>query len=258
MYKIKYLLLTASIVFTTAFAQSVNAQNIRSYKWSYVKMDSTFNPKNENLSGKIISKYKPTIDPLTETIGHSTEEMAAFTPESPLSNLAVDIIFSFANSYLRESSYSEQIDIALTNFGGMRTELPKGNINAFNILSIFPFNNNVVIIDLMGKDVREMLENFARRGRAEALSNVKIVIEQNKLKECLIGGKELDDNKLYKVATIDFLLGGGDGIYALKEAKNVTNTNAVLREIIIDYIKSETAAGREIESKVDGRVVIIK
>ena len=221
-------------------------------------MDSTFNPKNENLSGSIIAKYSPTIDPLMEKIGHTTEEMRVFTPESPLSNLAADIIYNFGDSYLHKNGCKKGLDLALTNFGGIRTDLPKGNINSFNILSIFPFNNNVVILDIKGAVLREMFENFAKKGRTEALSGVKVVIEHNKLKKLLIGGKKLKDNKMYKIATIDFLLGGGDGLYSLKKADKVTATNAVLRDVITNYIKAETAAGRDIDTKVDGRVVIIK
>lgn len=258
MNRIKQLIFTAVIILTSVFSQSINAQNISSYTWSYTKIDSTFNPKSENLSGSIIGKYSPTIDPLTETIGHTTEEMRAFTPESPLSNLAADIIYKFGNSYLEESGCKKGVDIAITNFGGIRTDLPKGAINSFNILSIFPFDNSVVILDVKGADIREMFENFARKGRTEALSGVKVVIEHNKLKELLIGGKKLKDNKIYKIATIDFLLGGGDGLYALKEADSVVTTDAVLRDVIISYIKSEEAAGRKISTKVDGRVVIIK
>jgi len=58
--------------------------------------------------------------------------------------------------------------------------------------------------------------------------------------------------------TIDYLLQVGGGPYAiLKEAKSRTPLNMTLRDAILNYVKSETAAGRPIRNAIDDRFVQI-
>lgn len=235
---------------------SAYGQKGKAITWSLVRMDSTWTPKGATAAGAIIGKYKPTIDPLTASIGYSVKELTKRAPESPLSNLAADIIFQYGQHYLDSLRKGETVDLAITNFGGIRTSLPAGEITSFDILSIFPFDNRIVILDLPGKYLREMLETFAKLERVEAMSGVEMEITDKQLKKCKIGGKDIDDNAVYQIATIDFLLGGGDKMYALKYATKVTETGTILMDAVIAYIKNETAHGRKINADTDGRVVM--
>ena len=68
--------------------------------------------------------------------------------------------------------------------------------------------------------------------------------------------QEIDPQKVYTIVTIDYLLRVGGGAYAiLKEAKSTTPLNITLRDAILNYVKSETAAGRPIRSVLDDRFV---
>ena len=134
----------------------------------------------------------------------------------------------------------------------------KGDVTPYDILSIFPFDNRVVILNIQGKYLRGLFENFAKRERVEAIGGMEIVINKGELEKALINGEPIDDNKFYNVATIDFLMNGGDNVYGLKNHKSVIETNALMRDVVIDYIKAETLAGRKIKGEEDGRVVIIK
>lgn len=255
----KSIFLAVSILFAAVLLpEQLNAQNQKNISWSIVKMDSTWNSQGDTKVKQIISKYKPTIDPLMVVIGSTDKELDKFPPESPLSNLSAGIIADCAQKYLAKKGTDTKVDIALTNFGGIRTSIPAGEITAFDILSVFPFDNRVVIVDLEGKYVRELLENFAKRGKVEALSGVEMVINQNQLEKCLVGGLPIDDHKIYKVASIDFLLTGGDSVYALKYASNVVETGIVLRDAVIEYIKDITRSGKKVTAEKDGRVVVKK
>ena len=106
--------------------------------------------------------------------------------------------------------------------------------------------------------LRELLENFARRERVEALSGVRLVIENRELKKALVAGEEIDDGRIYKVATIDFLLFGGSNAEAFKKCGSYVDTGVFMRDMVTDYIKDKTAAGMMIESGKDGRTVVIK
>ena len=67
---------------------------------------------------------------------------------------------------------------------------------------------------------------------------------------------EIDPEKIYTIVTIDYLLRLGGGAYAiLQEAKSTKPLDITLRDAILAYIKSETAAGRPIRGTVDNRFV---
>ena len=67
-----------------------------------------------------------------------------------------------------------------------------------------------------------------------------------------------DSNKTGKIVTIDFLLGGGDSVYALKYAHKTENCEVYMRDVVIDYIKNLSAQGKTVEAQLDGRAVVIK
>lgn len=237
----------------------VFAQNYKKAEWSQSKMDSTWDSAKGKATA-IIDKYKPAVDSLLIPIGQTKEELKAYPPEDKLSNLAGDIMLSFGTDYLKKSTgnASAKVDISITNFGGIRASMPEGNVTSFDIISIFPFDNKIMILDLEGKYVRELMENFAKRGRVEAMGGVRLVIDKNTLTECTVAGEPIDDSRIYKIVTIDFLLGGGDSVYALRYAKNTTDCGVFMRDVVIEYIKKLTAAGKMIKAEKDGRAVVIK
>ena len=79
-----------------------------------------------------------------------------------------------------------------------------------------------------------------------------------RIETLLIGGEPLDDDKIYKFATIDFLMDGGDGVQLKDFAMNTVRSGRYLRDIIIEYIKEMTAEGRTISLKGDGRVTVTR
>ena len=68
----------------------------------------------------------------------------------------------------------------------------------------------------------------------------------------------MDDEKVYGVVTNSFLLHGGDGLYLAKDAITVQDLGVLVSDVMLNFVKSETAAGRPLTGSVDGRVVIIR
>jgi 2',3'-cyclic-nucleotide 2'-phosphodiesterase (5'-nucleotidase family) len=228
-------------------------------EWSRTKIDYSW----ENPSGKaakVIDKYRPSVEALLLPVGKTKEELKAYPPEGKLSNLATDIMLSYGTQYLQTKTgdNAAKVDMSITNFGGIRASMPAGDVTSFDIISIFPFDNKLMILDLEGKYVRELMENFAKRGRVEAMGGVRIKIDKNVLVECTVAGEPIDDNRIYKVVTIDFLLGGGDSVYALKYARKTENCEVYMRDVVIEYIKNLSAQGKTVEAELDGRAVVIK
>lgn len=235
-------------------AVTIQAQELRfSYKGSRVLMDSTLNKPEEPVVKGIIEFFKPEMDRvMQEVVGESEVEMRSGRPESLLSNFAVDALLEFAQKHSKE-----KVDFSLMNFGGIRATLPKGNVRRYDVFSIFPFENYVVVLDVTGATVRKLLESFARKG-AEAMSfNVQLEIKGGGvLKEALIDGVQIDDAKIYRIATIDFLLSGGDNVMALKEAVAVEQTGFLIRDAIFEKIADIRKSGKKISSSLTNRVEI--
>ena len=131
----------------------------------------------------------------------------------------------------------------------------KGRWRVYDIFSIFPFDNFLVIEEMDGDKVRMLMEFFAKT-RGQVLSNVSLHIDGDSVKECLIGGKPIDDNRKYVVATIDFLYQGGDNLYPLKYSNWMVETHKKLMDIFIEYIQNLTAQGKKIEKSKDNRLIV--
>lgn len=234
----------------TALLPAVASAQLK-YSWSTVRMDSRFDNGTDRTAAKIIEKYNPLVAPLQEIIGYSEAEYNKSFPESGLSNFAADVIRERA-----EKAVGKRVDLALTNFGGIRTSLPKGAVRVYDIYSIFPFENHIVVFDIKGKDLLRFFQQMARR--CEALSNVYFVAEHGEIVTLRIGDKPFDVNHTYKMATIDFLMTGGDGVSFEKCALNKIETGILIRDAIVDAIRERTAEGKTLRLFKDGRVSVTK
>jgi 2',3'-cyclic-nucleotide 2'-phosphodiesterase (5'-nucleotidase family) len=218
------------------------------YKWTPVSMDSQWDDIKDPRATQTIEKYNALVAPLQEIVGYSDEEYDKRRPESGLSNFAADVIRAVS-----EQLTGEHVDAALTNFGGIRTSLPKGAVRVYDIYSIFPFDNYVLTFDIKGSDLRRFLTQMAGR-RVEAVSGIRMEIKDHKPVMIEVGGAPLDDDKTYKFATINFLMDGGDGVVLSDVAFNRKETDIWLRDAIVAYLRAQMARGERIVLKKDGRV----
>lgn len=194
---------------------------------------------------------QPDMAYLKEVIGYSPREMTKYRPESELSNWAADVIRLGV-----EKTLGVKADLAITNLGGIRTDMPEGDILIDTIVSMFPFNNRLCYVRLAGSDVRAIFNQFAVDGKFEAVSGVNAVAEGGKITSLEIGDEPLDDNRDYILATIDFLLDGGDGLSLAKNAKELVLSKVKVNEWMVPYVRSLTAEGKNVEGVIDGRVTV--
>ena len=158
-------------------------------------------------------------------------------------------------------------DVAIINGGGIRgnrSYAPGTTLTRKDIAKELPFNNQLVTLELSGADLRAALENAVwligkDAGRFAQISGARIVVRRDavpgsRLVSIEVGGKPLDDTKLYKVATIDFLARGKDGYVALARGKPLVSDleGPLLTNVIIDAIEKAGA----IAPVVDGRIRI--
>ena len=220
------------------------------YRWTTVPMDSTWDAMTDFRATQTIARYEAQVAPLQEIVGYSEDEYDKGRPEGPLSNFAADVVRAMA-----EKKTGEPMDVSLMNFGGIRNRLPKGAVRVYDIFSIFPFDNYLVTFDIKGSDLRRFLERMIGRRRVEALSGVEMVITGNKADKLLVGGAPIDDDRVYKFATINFLMDGGDGVVLSDVAFNRKESGIYVRDAIVEYLKDQMARGEKIVLSTDGRVV---
>ena len=219
------------------------------YRWTTVPMDSTWDALTDFRATQTIARYEAQVAPLQEIVGYSEDEYDKGRPEGPLSNFAADVVRAMA-----EKKTGEPMDVSLMNFGGIRNRLPKGAVRVYDIFSIFPFDNYLVTFDIKGSDLRRFLERMIGRRRVEALSGVEMVITGNKADKLLVGGAPIDDDRVYKFATINFLMDGGDGVVLSDVAFNRKDTGVWIRDAIVEYLREQMARGEKIVLQPDGRV----
>lgn len=200
----------------------------------------------------VVTAAQPVMASVKQVIGHSSEAMVRSMPECALSDMFIDVIMDAV-----EKKSGRTVDVGFGNFGGIRVDMPEGDVLLDDMLSMFPFRNSIVYVALKGSDIRAILEQMAAT-TVQVIGGVRIEIRDGKLVSATIDGNPIDDDKVYGVATISFLLNGGDNLYIGRNAVEIISYDDTdIIDVMLDYVKSETAAGREIGYSTDGRVRIL-
>ena len=171
---------------------------------------------------------------------------------------------SFAYRVLGEGVYAAYADYqgqrytAITNIGGIRNPLMQGEITLGEIYSIFPFDNTLCLIKLKGSDLRDLFDIIASRGGEAVSHEVRMTIADDKAANLTIDGAPLDDNRIYSIATIDYVANGGDHMTPCLKATERKNSAAFLRDVVINYIEKATQAKRAISALDEARITPAK
>ena len=219
----------------------------------YVAPDGKVYGRNSIVAktARAVLDAQPKMARVKEVIAYSTSAMEAHHPESALSNWFIDLLMEQT-----EKLSGKKVDMGITNFRGIRIDMPEGPVILDDMLSMFPFKNHLVYVEHKGSQIRKILEKMAA-GRIEVLGGARIVVEDGKLVSAEIAGKPIDDNKIYGLVTISFLLSGGDGLSLAENAVSVTEyKDVMIIDAVLEHVRAETAAGRPISGQEDGRVVI--
>ncbi len=217
-------------------------------------------PQDYDLTGygqQMAETLKPYAEQLaaemSEVIGHAPVFMDKGRPQSLLGNFAADAL-----RVMGEKAYGHAIDLSVTNNGGLRNTLADGDVTIGTMFNIFPFENTLTILEMKGSDVLDLINSLAGK-KLEAMSGMNVTLEldgdRTYASSIKVGGKPVDPNRIYYVATIDFLAEGNSGMTAMTKAVKCTNTGISLRDMMIDYIKQLTAEGKEVTSQIDDRVI---
>ncbi|MEO7095081.1 MAG: 5'-nucleotidase C-terminal domain-containing protein, partial [Polyangiales bacterium] len=135
--------------------------------------------------------------------------------------------------------------VALTNGGGLRADMPSGDLTYGQLFEAMPFDNRFAVVDLKGSHLRSLVStNLQRGGGILSWSGLKVKArcKGGKLDSTItVGGKPLDDAKSYKMVTSDFLASGGDGLVGRLKLPDgaIKVTDVIIRDAIADILRKK-------------------
>lgn len=188
---------------------------------------------------RVIDGWNKKLDEeVQQTVAQSPVELTrAYGESASLGNLAADALLAAAG---------KDTQLALTNSGGIRDEIPSGAITMGSIISAFPFPNELATMDLTGKQLRALMEHSASlsNGVLQVSKGVEMKYDSSKpigqrVVVLTLNGKPIEDATVYHIATQSFLADGGDGFTTFKEGKARNTTGGYnVSNAVIDYFKA--------------------
>jgi 2',3'-cyclic-nucleotide 2'-phosphodiesterase (5'-nucleotidase family) len=193
---------------------------------------------------KEIEKY---IKPYRDNIDKDLNNILAYCPETmdkstgkwqtTIGNLMADVTLKGGNAIFLARE-KKNIDACLLNNGGIRANLPKGNVTTKTAFEIMPFENSLVVIALKGEQIFDLVDYFIAAKKPHPLAGITFTIsKENAAKNILIQGKAVEKEQTYYVATNDYLANGGDNMNFFKKGIQRYDLDYKLRNILIDYFK---------------------
>ncbi len=245
MKKVGFLLLI--FCFQSSIFNWVNAQ--RQITTERIEVTNRLDEKPDAEAMAIMAKYKPSVDSIIAPIlGESLVGMSAGRPESLLSNWAADVMVEFS-----DFSDGKKADLGIINVGGLRNNMPKGKVRRGDILLIAPFNNLLVVVSLKGSDLLSLFQDIAAVGGEGVSHEVQLVITKDgKLTDAKVSGQPIDPERIYRIATLNYLAEGNDRLYSMKKAVKLDTSNLYTRDCLMQSIERN----KTITSKLEGRITV--
>lgn len=220
------------------------------YDYEYIPVTDRFSPSAyDRQIENFLAPYRAKVDSVNSlVIGQSLVDMENVRRACPYGNWSGDFGEWFgrrvADSIRATGRDFPYPDMALMNVGGIRQPMHKGNITEGQILSTFPFSNRMRIIRMKGRDIIETMKIVARKGGEAVSESVRVVTDgDNNLRHCVIDGQEVDPDRDYVVATIDYVAEGNDGMTPMARHEELWRDNEEVCQRILTYVRRLNSLG---------------
>ena len=226
--------------------------------YKLLPVDSRYDDRAGSYAGmkQFLAPYQEKVDSLmNHTVCHTAEAMANSSMQAW--NLVGDVAYEIATK-----NSGIKIDMAIMNAGGIRQSFPKGAVSEGLINSMFPFRNNLVVLEMTGQQLLDALAVMGGRG-GDIVSRQCYVeyarqgtAKPAKILKATINGKAIDPDKTYHVATLDYLANGGDYMEPMTHCKWLYSDKKQFGERMLEYAKALEAKGKKL--KADGKRRMVK
>lgn len=184
----------------------------------------------------------------SEVLGYAKDELTrAGFEESPLGDLITDAMREYFG-----------VNIAIHNSGGIRANIPKGEITYNDCYKVDALSNTAVILKMTGGTLIKALEvGFNGHHAIFQISGLKVKYDSQKpagqriIEALTEDGALIEPDREYTVVTNSYLAAGGGEYAVFKEAEEIEDTMVHLRDIIALYIKKHSP----LEVKTQGRII---
>jgi 2',3'-cyclic-nucleotide 2'-phosphodiesterase (5'-nucleotidase family) len=184
-----------------------------------------------------------------EPVGRNLHALSRSGGENTVGNFVTDAVRA-----------ATKVDIAFQNSGGLRADLAQGTVTRGAIYEIMPFDNTVVTMHLTGAEVRRALEEGLRTGRVAQVSGIRFTYDpdappMSRVVEITNGdGSRFDPERTYSVAVNNFMAEGGDDYSVFKTARDKSDTQLLVRDLLEQYVRERSAGGGGLDVATDSRV----
>ena len=174
-----------------------------------------------------------------------------------------------------------EADLAVTNSGGLRADLPDGPLTFGHAFEVIPFDNRLALVELSGAELLELLRigfTGVHGGLQVAGARVEVSLgaegacaakdldgdgavtpyDRARVKAAWVRGKPVDPKARYKVATNDFLASGGSGWNRLldklpRAQVRPLDDRPILRDTLVKHVSGR---GRLDPAPKGGRITL--
>ena len=207
----------------------------------------------------IVDTYHTQADPLANAVvGYINEDIVrtpAASCESPLGDVIADAMLA--------ATYNPSADgavAAFMNFGGIRADLlvsgpnkPAGAVTYGELFAVQPFSNFIVTMDLSGADIVAALQNPTLQVAGISYSYSGVAFPQVDTSSVIINGQPIDVNATYRIATNNFVAGGGDGYTSFTNGTNLV-THSIDIDALVNYFGQFSSMAMPLSSPTLDRV----
>ncbi len=161
-------------------------------------------------------------------------------------------------------------DITFLNSGGIRKDLPKGDITVGDIWEINPFGNTIVTFNISGKGLKEMMKNNIKNRVTEIndggsgdmiiVSGVNVVYDSKKVLDgsddfivsLKVNGVDADDSSIYSVSTNNYVGSQFKKYFGeVSEEIKIEDTNIIDRDLLIEAVEDQKIINSMLETRVE-------
>lgn len=240
-----------------------NIGNARNFDYRLLPVSDRFAP--ETYDQEIIAflaPYRAKVDSINRrVIAYSNGNYPNDDRNGGLANLTADIAYSYASHKADSLRYANpefpSIDFALMNVGGIRMPMMEGEITEGQVLNTYPFSNHLAIASVKGSDFADAMRVAALKGGESVSNQVTVVTDSDRnVEEILVNGYQLDPEKYYTFATIDYVLGGNDDLTSLANATLLWRDEVEVAAPILNYLERMGKAGVMISPDLRQRFVV--
>jgi len=202
---------------------------------------------------ELLKPYKQELEAdMSRVLAISDVEMIKNKPESNMTNFMADMLLEEGREYCKKNNLELPV-VAYVNYGGIRSTLPKGEINVQKVFELMPFENTMALLKISGEKFRKMADIIAER-EGDGVAGMKLGIKNKTVSSLLVGGEKLEAGKSYWIVTNDYVANGGDNMVMFTDPESFISTETSIRDIIIRHMENKTKRGQHISAQTDGRI----